>query len=352
MPTYSPDLDTDALANWGEVVHSDLRWKGLLLGNGASLAIWPAFNYASLFEHARSAAIANPLIDDDVALFDAFGTRNFELILSSLKTAAQVAAALAEPTARLRERYEHIQRALFQAVGGVHVPWDQVAGERLQAVRRALGAYEVVYSTNYDLLAYWAIMHEGAAPADFKDFFWSGADQHEFDAANTDVSGNATLVYYLHGGIHLRTSTSGGTHKRVHDGASLLDDFEIAFDDPQLPLLVSEGTAADKLAAIRRSDYLSFAYAAFAEHRGGLVIFGQSLGDADKHLIDVINGWQKPWREPLLAISVRREGPAGAVRQRKLALAALLPYADIVFFDPATHPLGDPALGTDAPAPK
>ncbi len=344
MPTYSPDLDSDALANWGEVLHNDLRWKALLLGNGASIAVWPLFNYPSLYEHARSNQIENPLTDRDVALFECFGTQNFELVLGSLKTAAHVANALGEPDVQVRERYEHIQRALFQAVGGLHVPWDRVAGERLRAIRTALRAYPAVYSTNYDLLAYWSVMHGGAAPGDFKDFFWSGPDQHEFDGANTQVSGNATLMYYLHGGIHLLTSTSGGTRKRVPVDASLLDDFEIAFDNAELPLLVSEGTATDKLAAIRRSDYLSFAYASFAAHEGGLVIFGQSLQETDRHLIDVLNGWQKPWREPLLAISVRRLAEGGRVRQRKLALATLLPHADIVFFDPETHPLGDPAL--------
>src|ERR1019366_1553977 len=110
---------------------------------------------------------------------------------------------------------------------------------------------------------------------------------HGFDGANTEASGNVTRMYYLHGGIHLRASTAGGTFKRVPLGSSLLQDFEVNFEAEELPLLVSEGTPDDKLAAIRRSDYLSFAYSSFAEHRGGLVVFGQSLGPSDRHLTDV-----------------------------------------------------------------
>jgi Domain of unknown function (DUF4917) len=345
VPTYTPTLDGDELADWREIVQHDLRWDGLLLGNGASVAVWEPFAYPSLYDQALSAAVADPLTPADVALFDILGTRNFELVLGALKNAARVEAALGEPEAHLRERYDHIQRALFQAVAAVHVGWSAVEGERLLTIRRALSAYRAVFSTNYDLLAYWAVMHDGQPPGSgFKDFFWSGPDAHGFDAANTGVSGNTTLIYYLHGGIHLRTSTGGGTHKRVPTGSSLLDDFEIGFDSEELPLLVSEGTASDKLAAIRRSDYLSFAYQTFAEHRGGLVIFGHSLGASDDHLVDVIKSWRPPWRSPLIAIGVRPSAEHGRVRQRKLELAARLPDSDLLFFDPQTHPLGSATL--------
>jgi hypothetical protein len=306
LPTYTPSLDTDDLADWRNVVQQELRWDGLLVGNGASMAVWNRFAYPSLYDRARSHEIGDPLDDADTALFDALETTNFELVLAALKTTGRVADVLGQDSSLYRARYEHIQRALFQAVASVHVDWASVDGERLLSVRRALGAYRSVFSTNYDLLVYWAIMHDGGPAGDgFKDFFWSGADLHEFDAANTEVWGNPTLVYYLHGGIHLRTTTSGGTHKRVPEGHALLADFETSYESNEIPLLVSEGTALDKLAAIRRSDYLSFAYGTFAEHRGGLVIFGQSLGDADQHIVDVINTWRPPARSPVIAVAVR-----------------------------------------------
>jgi hypothetical protein len=213
-----------------------------------------------------------------------------------------------------------------------------VAGEPLLGVRRALRAYKAVYSTNYDLLAYWAVMHENEGEG-FKDFFWG--DAVTFDPADTDVSGNVTRVYYLHGGIHLRSLVDGGTRKHVAALGALLGDFPTSFDSDEVPLLISEGAAKDKLAAILRSDYLSFAYGRFAQHRGGLVIFGQSLGDEDQHLVDVINGWHEP---PLVAISIRSSDVPDAVRQAKLRYAGRLPHADLFFYDPSTHPLGDPTV--------
>lgn len=258
-----------------------------------------------------------------------------------MKTAGTVAQALGDSDATIRARYEHIQHALFEAVGSVHVPWDHVAGEPLSRIRKALRAYSVVYSTNYDLIAYWAIMHEDDG-AGFKDIFW-GAD-NSFDPKNASVSGNATVIYYLHGGIHLRALVEGGTRKHVSEGGALLDDFATSFESDEVPLLISEGTAKDKLDAILRSDYLSFAYGRLAQHNGGLVIFGQSLGDEDDHIVDVLNSWQPPWQEPVIAISIRRTDNPDEARIAKLHYAERLPYADLLFFDSDTHPLGDPEV--------
>jgi len=343
MPNYTPDLNGPELADWRQVVENELRWNGILIGNGSSRAVWEGFSYLSLYDRACSADVADPLRPEDVALFGAFATRNFERMLGSLKTAGAVARALRETDARIAERYDHIQRALFEAVGSVHVPWDRVAGEPLINVRRAIRAYKAVYSTNYDLLAYWAVMHEDEG-AGFKDLFWGAG--HTFDPKDTDVSGDATLVFYLHGGIHLRSLVDGGTKKRaVAEGGALLDDFSTSFGSDEVPLLISEGEARDKLDAILRSDYLSFAYTAFAQHQGNLVIFGQSLADEDEHLVEAINSWRPPRREPpLIAISIRPEVDPDEVRRTKLHYARRLPHADLIFFDPSTHPLGDASV--------
>jgi Domain of unknown function (DUF4917) len=102
MPDYFPGLDNSDFANWGYVLQYDPRWGGTFLGNGASRAVSDAFGYASLYERARSTDIADPLTEDDVALFDAFGNANFELILGSPTNAARVASALGGGTDELR----------------------------------------------------------------------------------------------------------------------------------------------------------------------------------------------------------------------------------------------------------
>jgi Domain of unknown function (DUF4917) len=86
------------------------------------------------------------------------------------------------------------------------------------------------------------------------------------------------------GGIHLRRDINGTVFKETADDHNLLEKFK----EPSAsvtPLLVSEGTAEDKYQAIARSPYLSFGLASLSDHSGGLVIFGSSLRDEDKHLI-------------------------------------------------------------------
>jgi hypothetical protein len=194
-----------------------------------------------------------------------------------------------------------------------------------------------VFSTNYDLLLFWAIMADNAT-GKFKDYFWG--ENQEFDVTDTETSGTATKVLYLHGGLHLYRLPSGATIKRkAEDGRSLLDLFGVPFTEGATPLVITEGTSQDKLASIRRSDYLSFAYSRFSRHKGPMVVFGHSLSDTDSHLVHAM----KEWRSVDLAISLRRDAPMKIV-DRKVRLLNLLPTTKLVFFDAATHPLGKDEL--------
>lgn len=70
---------TADLPPWTEV-KEEAGWDGILIGNGASRAVWDGFSYNSLFETAQT-SIDHPLTAQDVDLFTAFGTENFELVL-------------------------------------------------------------------------------------------------------------------------------------------------------------------------------------------------------------------------------------------------------------------------------
>jgi uncharacterized protein DUF4917 len=167
-----------------------------------------------------------------------------------------------------------------------------------------------------------------------KDYFWGESQQ--FDITDTETSRAATKVLYLHGGLHLYRLPSGATVKRTAEpGRNLLDLFGVPFRDGAIPLFITEGTSEDKLASIRRSDYLSFAYSLFSRNEGSMVVFGHSLSDTDSHLVHAM----KQWGSINVAISLRRHYPNKTI-ERKAALRNLLPEANLVFFDAATHPLG------------
>ncbi|MEJ7790986.1 MAG: DUF4917 family protein [Gaiellaceae bacterium] len=338
--TYTPALDNSDLLSWDGIrAAEDVRWRGLLLGNGSSIAVAESFAYPSLYDVACSDRIDNPLGAASRRLFEDLATRNFEFVLASLKLAGRVNAAAGIDAPILSQLYREIQIALFESVASVHVEWDRVASRTLAQIRRELLNYKRVYSTNYDLLVYWAMLREGD-PYDFRDFLW--AEGNSFDPADVGILGDPTLVYFLHGGVHLRRTPNGRSFKRTaQQQQNLLSQFPTTWESDEIPLLISEGDSNDKLVSINRSDYLSFAYRRFLEHQGNLVVYGHGLGGADDHLVRAINGWSKPEAPRQIALSIRREIGEVAIRQEKQRLAQRLPESDLWFYDADSHPLGE-----------
>ena len=64
---------------------------GLLVGNGASLAVSPSFGYESLLDVASGPGIEHPLTVADRSLFHLVNESDFEAVLRSLDNAAKLA---------------------------------------------------------------------------------------------------------------------------------------------------------------------------------------------------------------------------------------------------------------------
>lgn len=161
--------------------------------------------------------------------------------MNHLRTASLVCDQLGHAWTDVDDRYDSIRDALINAVHAHHVDWtDADAGDRLLNIRDALLEYEAVFTTSYDLLIYWAIMNAGTPAGDgFGDVFWNA--DHAFDPLDTEPFGNKTLVYWLHGGLHLYRTPTGETKKRTNTGANLLATFAAG---NRVPLFISEGTLA------------------------------------------------------------------------------------------------------------
>lgn len=327
----SKSLDA-SLRAWDEIKDHD--WSGLLIGNGASMAIWQYLGYKSLFEEALNPELDHSLSDLDQLLFEKLETTNFESALSALQTARLVGEALGIDVSEIDARREAIRLALISAVRAVHVPWLMVPDEALVSIRECMSEFSSVYTTNYNLLFYWAIMQ--GDPKEFPDYFWDDP----FDISNTEVWRKATRVLFLHGAIHLYHDAFGGTVKRTARAENLLDAFGEGADRGETPLFVAEGTSSDKVRAIRNSDYLTFAYKSFSDHVGDLVLFGSSLAPADAHLVHAMRGWDGR----TIAASMRSGYADAVVIERKARLQQELPQAALIFFDAATFPLGSARL--------
>lgn len=333
-PARAPVHD-GRLLDWAEV-EARQRWSALLVGNGMSIDVWPAFAYRSLYEQARR---AERLSAEDLALFAALGTRNFEVVLAHLSATRRIVAALQRQTAFVEARYGSVQAAMGAAVRGVHATRSQLTGTALERVKTAMLGHEVVFTTNYDLLIYWAMGYEERYGS-LVDLFWSSGSHGdcEFDRQRTRLRPGSVPVYYLHGALHLIAHGDGTTRKlRRRPQQTLLGQFERpAADDPEArPLLVTEGTSAEKLRTIKGNGYLRHALGELHKCAAPLVVFGSSLGRPDHHLAAAIN--RHPARP--VAVSMTGREPKRERRRRQAAIRARLEAEQVWFFDAATHPL-------------
>lgn len=321
------------LGSWASVPdYFKNRHAALVLGNGASRSVWDDFKYDSLYGKACDVPVG-PLSVESKKLFDYLKTTNFEQVLGLVTGADAVVSGLGMAhKGEIQACYQNVKEALIEAVHAVHLPWTEGLVANLEAIRSALQSYHAVFTTNYDLIPYWALM-TGDGTNVFKDSFVNGAFV-EYGA------GNRIPVYYLHGALHLYRTIDHQTRKHENiDGHNLLDLFAESFRGGNRPLFVSEGTSADKLRSINDSDYLSFAFEKLENHSGRLVVFGHGLDpDVDQHLVNAL----RPNRKREAAISIYPPGTPEKIAKLQVDLVNRLPDWQITFFDMTTHPLGEP----------
>lgn len=264
------------LRPWAEVRQA-APWRALLLGNGLSVNVWPGFAYESLYKSARSGAGPGALADDDVRLFRALDTTNFERVLADVKAAIRVSRASGQDPRPFEQRYRRIQGELGKTIRAAHAERSLLPNRTLRQIRGSLLGFRWVFTTSYDLLVYWAMGH-GETFDGFCDCFWSNG-RNEFDAQNAAIWDGVTPVLFLHGALHLIVGGNGMTRKLTRDDRMLLAQFghPIPGDPDARPLLVTEGSSQDKRRVIGANEYLRFALDRLSAQPHPLVIFGHSL---------------------------------------------------------------------------
>ena len=344
-PQGDAESQESSLPAWERIAGAG-NWKSILIGNGASRAVWDEFRYDSLFDAASLDALPNHLSDEAKNLFNRLGNKNFERVLSQLLVAAEVADALNVDSTPFTSEYNAVKDALVAAVHHVHIPWDNLPDHVLLHIAESLSGYATVYSTNYDIVVYWASMfwNDHHNVEQFKDYFFKSGDEETvaFSVTNAEIWGGATGVLYLHGALHLVRTADGSTHKmRYREGERILDRFGEPVLGGAVPLVVTEGDSESKLASIQQSDYLSFGLSTFARDERDLVIVGHSLSDSDQHLARAIKPG-RPYKRRKVAVGIHPAG--GDVLAQQAWFRGLIPEATVLFFDATTHPLALPSL--------
>mgnify|MGYP003138666967 CR=1 FL=1 len=191
--------------------------RHLLLGNGFSIACKPdIFAYASLFQEAQK-----NMSKELAAIFSAMGTQDFEEVIRALQNAAAIVGVY-RPKFMSTKRLllmdaENLKADLIQAVAGRHPARpNDIAHERYVACRTFLsnfvgeGVGGKIYTMNYDLLLYWALMQGDedmpeSSPLEHDDGFRK--DQEDYDAPYVEWQGEGAAhgqnIHYLHGALHL-----------------------------------------------------------------------------------------------------------------------------------------------------
>jgi len=321
----------ESLDDWQSLAKR-YEWPLMLTGNGASIAVSRRFRYDSLYVHA-------PLDRSDRRIFNEIDTTNFELVLDSLRHASAICGVLGHSSSDAAAHYSSVQQALIRAVRAVHPGWNEVPPSTDRAIEGAISQHEVVFTTNYDLLSYWAIMSHRPWPR-VRDLFWGTGNT--FDMTNTALRGTATVILYLHGGLHLyQDSVTGATGKWSGTDSLLNLSSRLGGTTRKRSLFVSEARSVDKLRSIRGSDYLSFAYEQLATDERSIVVFGHSLSDGDRHIVDALNSAPRTRR---VAFSLRPDPNPHEIIAAKTRIRNTLTSARVHFFDSTTHPLGDLAI--------
>ncbi|BBH47818.1 DUF4917 family protein [Pseudomonas sp. KU43P] len=332
MPALDAYLDT-----WPALAQRH-PCDALLLGNGASRALWKPFGYFSLYEEAQRAGRKKGLAISDQALFKSLGTELFEPVLSTLNHTVRANAALAINSTAPLNRYYSIKEGLIHAIRTVHLPWSLMPAATLASINQALRGYRSIYTSNYDLILPWAMQHAAQGFAHLFD------EQGFFDVRRTRTEG--TRVMHLHGGLHLLKLPDGSTRQRSADSAELLDGFAVNIPG-EVPLFVNEDRSEEKLRAIRSSDYLGWCLGQLAQESQGLCLFGQHLDKSDQHLLEAI----RQARPAHLSIAIRPLGEASVLNQKRhfVERFADLKATELHFFDASSHPLGQAELAVEVP---
>lgn len=306
-----------------EQVSSEHKLPNLILGNGFSRVFWDDFGYTSLLSLYEGKPIGRYLCTRE--LFKKLNTVNFEEVLRAIYHSYLVSIDNEVATKTL---YTDLQKALASGVSAVHPDFSSVPNRK---IGECLSVYENIFTTNYDLLPYWAVL-DGCRNL-FVDYFFC---ESKFDISNTRVYPGKIPIHYIHGALHLRSKGIMDARKipiTLQDGLS--GALKVGFGQ-DFPLFISEGISELKLNRIKSNSYLNFCYEELISSHGGLVVFGHDLSEYDQHIVNAI----RVSGNSVIAVSVFSGLTTGLKNQFVDRIRSLFSDLDkdVVFFESNTHP--------------
>lgn len=268
--------------------HDTEKRPHLLLGNGFSRACRDdIFSYDSLFDRADFKTLPKAK-----AAFNALKTTDFEAVMRALRSAAALVRVY-EPTNKalaqvLADEADALKDVLVRAIASNHPDHpSEIPDTQYARCKQFLANFNRIFTLNYDLLLYWALMRAEVEPlVKCDDGFRtpdSGKEEYvTWEPENTHYQN----VYYLHGALHIFDSqTEVQKYTWANTQVRLIIQIREALDRGLYPLFVAEGDSKQKVERIRHSDFLDKALRSLLSIGGSIFIYGHSMGPSDEHIL-------------------------------------------------------------------
>lgn len=266
--------------------------KHLLLGNGFSRACRnDIFAYSNLFKEANFDKLS-PMAEK---AFKILGTTDFEVVMRALQNASALVKLYSssdkKTSAKLKKDAVGLRDVLVGAIAGKHPdkPSD-IEDIKYKACRIFLSNFrDSIYTLNYDLLLYWALMHdEDGLKIKSIDGFHQPEDGPE-DWVEWDSNEHRQNIFYLHGALHIYED--GPDIKKYtwcNTQVRLINQIRTAMKENKYPLFVAEGKSDQKASKVTRSSFLGRGFRSFSNIGGALFIHGFSMSGNDSHVMKSI----------------------------------------------------------------
>lgn len=275
------------------IEQSDRKKRKVLLGNGFSRACKDdIFSYESLYEQADFQNLSEGARD----AFGALGTTDFEVVIKALRQTALLARVYVpekpELMTTLIQDANGLRDVLVQTIARNHPARPQeIPEDRYHACRMFLDNFECIYTLNYDLLLYWALMQD-EPPMEFfthRDGFSKPDDPDADYVAWDSGSAYAQTVHYMHGALHF---FDGGYELQKYTWCNtqvaLIDQIKAALDRNEFPLFVAEDSSQAKMEKIIHHHYLGKAKSSFEKIGNDLFVYGFGFGEPDEHILKLM----------------------------------------------------------------
>lgn len=322
------------IKQWDEI-KEDFQGADILLGNGFSICLNSKFQYNRLFE-----TFINGLDDYYSGLFNKFGKRNFEEILTLLVRAVKIDALFNIPYDPVQQTIDILKTGLINAIHLNHPRKEKLDQDQLERFKKQLSHFSNIYTLNYDSILYNIILRvnddykNGDSKYRYGDFFWGDCYSGYKEFRNFQDYPDYRNIFYLHGALFL-VDFFFPTRKitKSWKDNEFLDTLAMTIQKGNIPLFISEGESGTKLRRIFRNEYLSFAYKNFYFSKKNLVIFGSSLAPQDEHITRAI----RKSRRDKIALSVyTHEQSEESIQKEIYKYKGLFVGKDIKFFNSST----------------